>query len=231
MAYEGLNTQRRLKEKNWDGGPIFECGQACSCDMQGCANRVTQQPIDVAMCIERTTKGWSAKACVLIQRGQFVAQYAGELITSAEAATRLAEIDAAPGPTCHALLAVREFLPSRQACLRLNIDATRIGNVARFFNHSCDGGNLELFVVRAHGAFVPHIALFARREILPGEELTFSYGPPSAGQTTPDNQTGSACTSKSARVSKMNLPRMHKNPQRCLCGTSACLGFMPNSPV
>ncbi|KAK9864377.1 hypothetical protein WJX84_005207 [Apatococcus fuscideae] len=72
MAYEGLNTQRRLKEKNWDGGPIFECGQACSCDMQGCANRVTQQPIDVAMCIERTTKGWSAKACVLIQRGSSI---------------------------------------------------------------------------------------------------------------------------------------------------------------
>ena len=49
-------------------------------------------------------QGWGARTCVLIQRGQFVAQYAGELITSAEAARRLAEIDAAPGPTCHALL-------------------------------------------------------------------------------------------------------------------------------
>lgn len=30
---------------------------------------------------------------------------------------------------------VRETLPSGTACLRFNIDATRIGNIARFFNH------------------------------------------------------------------------------------------------
>ncbi len=47
---------------------------------------------------------------------------------------------------------------------------------------SCDGGNLELVVVRACGALIPHIALFAHRDIAAEEELTFSYGPPSAGQ-------------------------------------------------
>lgn len=30
---------------------------------------------------------------------------------------------------------VREVLPSGTASLRLNVDATRVGNVARFFNH------------------------------------------------------------------------------------------------
>lgn len=49
-------------------------------------------------------QGWGARACAPIQSGQFVAQYAGELITSTEAARRLSEIDADPGPTCHALL-------------------------------------------------------------------------------------------------------------------------------
>ena len=37
----------------------------------------------------------------------------------------------------HCLQAVREYLPSRQASLRLTIDATRVGNIARFFNHRC----------------------------------------------------------------------------------------------
>lgn len=32
---------------------------------------------------------------------------------------------------------VRENLPSGNAALRLNVDATRKGNVARFFNHRC----------------------------------------------------------------------------------------------
>lgn len=35
---------------------------------------------------------------------------------------------------CLDVQVVREVLPSG-ACLRLNIDATSIGNVARFFNH------------------------------------------------------------------------------------------------
>lgn len=45
------------------------------------------------------------------------------------------------------LQVVREYLHTG-ACLRLNIDATFRGNVARFFNHACDGGSLDLTVVR-----------------------------------------------------------------------------------
>eukprot|EP00198_Chlamydomonas_reinhardtii_P002420 XP_001691756.1 histone methyltransferase [Chlamydomonas reinhardtii] len=74
----------------------------------------------------------------------------------------------------HALLVVREVLPSGLA-LRLNIDATRLGNVARFFNHSCDGGCLLPVVVRRRGSLVPGVGLFARRDISVGEELTFPY--------------------------------------------------------
>ena len=54
--------------------------------------------------IHLCTQGWGARSCASIESGQFVAQYAGELVTSTEAARRLAEIDADPGPTCHALL-------------------------------------------------------------------------------------------------------------------------------
>jgi histone-lysine N-methyltransferase SETMAR len=38
---------------------------------------------------------------------------------------------------------VREVLPSGLA-LRSSIDATLVGNVARFLNHACDGGNLQV---------------------------------------------------------------------------------------
>lgn len=44
---------------------------------------------------------------------------------------------------------VREVLPSRTASLRISIDATRVGNVARFINHACDGGNLVPVLVGA----------------------------------------------------------------------------------
>ncbi|RVW90237.1 Histone-lysine N-methyltransferase SUVR3 [Vitis vinifera] len=75
-----------------------------------------------------------------------------------------------------ALLVVREHLPSGKACLRMNIDGTRIGNVARFINHSCDGGNLLTVLVRSSGALLPRLSFFASKNIQEDEELTFSYG-------------------------------------------------------
>lgn len=46
---------------------------------------------------------------------------------------------------------LREWLPSGTAAMRLNIDATKRGNLARFFNHSCGGGNLKLLLGRWAG--------------------------------------------------------------------------------
>jgi len=46
---------------------------------------------------------------------------------------------------------LREWLPSGTAAVRLNIDATHRGNLARFCNHSCDGGNVRLVLGRWAG--------------------------------------------------------------------------------
>ena len=94
------------------------------------------------------------------------------------------------------------MLPSGSASLRTNIDATRAGNAARFFNHDCGGGTLALTLVRCAGAPLPRAALFARRDLTRGAELTFRYGAPSAGD-------GGA------------------RQGRCACGAAACLGFLP----
>lgn len=56
------------------------------------------------------------------------------------------------------LQVIREHLYTG-SCLRLNIDATRRGNVARFFNHACDGGVLSIEVSRQRSPhLVTHIA-------------------------------------------------------------------------
>lgn len=119
-------------------------------------------------------------------------------MTTAEARQRLAEYDAAGGGA--ALLTVRQLLPSGSAAVRVSIDATRRGNVGRFFNHSCDGGNLEVVLVTSRGCLLPSFAFFARRDIPRGQEVTYSYGTPAATGAKP-----------------------------CCCGTAACLGFLPNN--
>lgn len=99
-----------------------------------------------------------------------------------------------------ALLVVREHLPSGKACLRINIDGTRIGNIARFINHSCDGGNLLTVLVRSSGTLLPRLCFFASRNIEEDDELTFSYG--------------------DIRMREKGLP--------CFCGSSCCFGVLPS---
>lgn len=131
----------------------------------------------------------------------------GELLTTAEARRRQTIYDklrSTQQSFSSALLVIREHLPSGQACLRINIDATRIGNVARFINHSCDGGNLSTVLLRSTGALLPRLCFFAARDIAAGEELSFSYGDV---RLTPG---------KSA-----------ENKLNCSCGSSCCFGTLP----
>ena len=126
----------------------------------------------------------------------------GEFLTTEEARRRQRIYDelASAGKLAPALIVIREHLPSRKACLRVNIDATKVGNVARFINHSCDGGNLHPVLVRSSGSLLPRLCFFAARDIVEGEELTFSYG--------------------DARVRPKGL--------LCFCGSSGCCGVLPS---
>lgn len=85
------------------------------------------------------------------------------------------------------------------------VDPTVLGNVGRYLNHSC-GPNLSVHPVRSSRR-VPHLALFARRDIRAGEELTFSYG-----------DAGGA-----------GGPEENKSSKKCLCGAEGCKGFLPAS--
>lgn len=183
-------------------GSLRECGANCLCGME-CANRKTQRGIRVRLKIVRDlNKGWGLHADQVLRRGEFICEYAGEFVTTKEARRRLHAYDelASTSKVSPALLVIREHLPSGKVCLRVNIDATGIGNVARFINHSCDGGNLMTVLVRNSGSFLPRLCFFAAADISDGEELTFSYG--------------------DARLRRKDSP--------CFCRKEACLGFLPS---
>lgn len=206
LAYDSNSRLRFLTDDLDEPGQIpsiWECGVTCSCSST-CHFRVTQKGLAVKVQVVKDhLKGWALRAAQHIARGSFVCEYAGELVTTAEAQIRQASYDRirrGGQKFVSALLVVREHLPSGSACLRINIDATRVGNVARFMNHSCDGGNLQPCIVRLTGLFIPKLAFFASKDILDGEELTFSYGDVDEGLQT----------------------------QLCFCGTDACKGFLPS---
>lgn len=181
---------------------MTECGPSCACELE-CANRSTQRGVSARLrVVKEERKGWGLRAAQFVRGGEFICEYAGELLTTAEARRRQQIYDelAAGGHFSSALLVVREHLPSGEACLRINIDATRVGNIARFINHSCDGGNLLTVLVRNTGALLPRLCFFASRDILDGEELLFSYG--------------------DAKLRPNGLP--------CHCGSACCFGTLPS---
>lgn len=183
---------------------VYECGPSCSCP-SACPNRVSQQdPCPSLLLCEYPGKGLGVKTCADLPVGTYVARYDGECITTTTARARLVGYDALGGG--HALLVIREQVSNSTVALRLNIDATNTDCLGKYFNHSCDGGNLVPVMVRMVGDLVPRVVFYARRDIAAGEELTFSYGPPQG-------------------------PVTFASQKRCMCNTTACQGYLPREDV
>ena len=142
-------------------------------------------------------RGWCVHAAAGIPHGQLVCHYVGEILDAHEARQRQLVQDAARA--ANYIMVVREYFSV--GSLTTAIDPTSRGNVGRFVNHACDGGNLEVRLLR-EGDDHPSAAFFAARHIAAGDELMYSYGSPTSGGSTP-----------------------------CLCGTAACLGTLPSDDV
>ncbi|KAK9899006.1 SET domain-containing protein [Cystobasidium minutum MCA 4210] len=57
-----------------------------------------------------------------------------------------------------------------------NIDAMKYGNIGRFFNHACSpNAYLRAVIIDDADDFKPILAVFAKKKIYPGEEITISY--------------------------------------------------------
>ena len=94
--------------------------------------------------------------------GDFVAEYVGELVSAAEGHRRGRAYDAR-GVSYLATL-------SRTTI----VDATRVGSRSKFINHSSDSPNLLMKLLSIGGTI--RAALFAARDLSPGEEVFFDYG-------------------------------------------------------
>ncbi|KAL5015146.1 hypothetical protein ScPMuIL_009416 [Solemya velum] len=106
-------------------------------------------------------------------------EYVGEVITNEEAERRGMEYDA----TGRTYLFDLDY---NDGDCPFTVDACNYGNVSHFVNHSCDP-NLEVYGVWINtlDPRLPRIALFSKRDIQKGEELTFDYM--MTGDTTEQN--------------------------------------------
>ncbi|KAI4332871.1 hypothetical protein L6164_017746 [Bauhinia variegata] len=196
---------------------VHECGPACKC-FPNCKNRASQTGLKFQMEVFKTNnRGWGLRTLDPIRAGTFVCEYAGEVIDRSKInqngegdeyvfdTTRnyssfkwnyeprlLEEVSSNDSSEDHTI-------PS------LIISAKKVGNVARFMNHSCTPNVFwQPVLYEENNQSFLHIAFFALRHVPPMTELTYDYG-----------------VSRSVHTGSSSTP---KGQKKCLCGSSKCRG-------
>lgn len=128
-------------------------------------------------------------------------EYIGEVIPLAEYKER-AKTTYKDDKHSYGVLLNKEFV----------IDARKMGNICRFINHACSP-NCELQEWKVNG--IPRLALYTKRSIQAGEELTYHYHFAEFGlpqicfcQTEDCKQF---IGSKTARLNEFKIPKLREN--------------------
>nr|DAD21781.1 TPA_asm: hypothetical protein HUJ06_023244 [Nelumbo nucifera] len=151
-----------------EGYLVYECNSMCSCD-KTCGNRVLQNGVRVKLEVFKTeNKGWAVRAGEAISRGTFVCEYIGEVLTDQEAKRR-SERYGYEG--CSYLYSIDPHINDinglTEGAVPCVIDATTLGNVSRFINHSCSPNLVSyLVLVESMDCQLAHIGLYASRNAL-----------------------------------------------------------------
>ncbi|XP_033831263.1 histone-lysine N-methyltransferase ASH1L [Periophthalmus magnuspinnatus] len=171
-GYETTTCNCRAPEEAKEKGCLDDClnrmsfaecsPSTCPCGDQ-CDNQHIQRH-EWVQCLERFRaegKGWGIRTKESLRSGQFIIEYLGEVVSEHEFRSRMME---------------QYFSHSGHYCLNLDsgmvIDSYRMGNEARFINHSCEP-NCEMQKWSVNGVY--RIGLFALKDITSGTELTYDY--------------------------------------------------------
>lgn len=105
---------------------------------------------------------WGLFALEYIGKDEFVIEYVGEIIRSVIADLREQRYEKIGIGSSYLFRIDQEFV----------VDATTIGSVARFINHSCEP-NCYAKIITAENQ--KHIVIYTKRPIEVGEEITYDY--------------------------------------------------------
>lgn len=199
----GLLVEEKLTEVN---SSILECNSCCGCG-ETCNNRLVQfGPNTNLVIFKHDLKGYGLKTNALIKRGEFICEYAGELISKEEARKRSHD------DKINYIFVLREHF-SNFSVTETFIDPTKIGNIGRYINHSCNPNTLVIPV--RIDSVIPRLAIFALCDIEAGEEITYDY----AGIVC--NLSGDIVSSECS---------LQNNKVLCLCGSNSCRKYLPYDP-
>ncbi|RMZ76412.1 hypothetical protein DV737_g4839, partial [Chaetothyriales sp. CBS 132003] len=213
---------------------ITECNENCGCSFTTCWNRVVHGGRTVPLEIfETATCGFGVRSSSPIIRGQFIDLYLGEVITQEELERR----EDAKEEGASSYVFSLDFFKSSPGQECYHVDGEYFGTAMRFVNHSCSPNARSFTVVRGQNTDkrVHHVAFFAIRDIIPGEEICIDYRNDSQvgvddadADSEEDVQSGLQQQSVTDLVDPRNLDRGERDGDnddglvRCQCGAANC---------
>ncbi|GMT22161.1 hypothetical protein PFISCL1PPCAC_13458, partial [Pristionchus fissidentatus] len=178
----------------WKGKEIanspVECTDDCDCDPEECGNRLVQKGRQHPVCVFYDhRKQWTLRTLATLDKGEFVGELTGEVLTSWEETMR---------PKSHYTMAMPEgrWLErndgkggvKKELHRALSIDASAMGNEMRFVSHSCvPNCDLTPVYVERSGKWYARMTFVTNRRIRYGEELTVDYFPRLHAKDTKQN--------------------------------------------
>lgn len=182
--------------------PIYECNKSCKCFGRFCGNRLVQFGSRKNLkIINAGEKGFGLTTSSRIKKGNFICEYAGEVISENEAKRRY-ETNKTLGKMNY-IFCINEHFGEKS--YKTFIDPSVFGNIGRYVNHSCEP-NCVLYPIRVN-FITPKLGIFAKTDIEESVEITFDYG-------IQDSITSDDLTS---RIS-------------CLCNAQNCRKYLPYCP-
>jgi len=152
---------------------VMECNPSCRCSPELCMNRVLQQRSKVHLCIYHslTKSGWGVKTLDFVQKGSFICEYLGEVITDPQLAESIGKQYDLSGESYLFDLDAYGVDDS----VMFTVDPKRKGNVSKFINHSCEPNLVQISIGTINSPLFHRVAFFAARNLFPNEELGFNY--------------------------------------------------------
>ena len=176
----------------------YECNSNCLCKEFNCENKKVTKGLLIQLEVQFINKkGFGVFTKENIIKDSFICNYIGEIIQKDIAEKKIN--DNYSNKRENYIIKACEDYGSLSTVIY--IDAEVKGNVARFFNHSCNP-NIYLDIVRTDN-FIPNLSFFALRDILVDEELTFCYN-------------------------NRNSDDYNQSYKKCECGSEKCKIFLPS---
>ncbi|NP_001105193.2 uncharacterized protein LOC542090 [Zea mays] len=197
---------------------VYECGPSCKCPPT-CHNRVGQHGLKFRLQIFKTkSMGWGVRTLEFIPSGSFVCEYIGEVLEDEEAQKRTNdEYLFAIGHNYYDKSlweGLSRSIPSLQKGpgkddeneTGFAVDASEMGNFAKFINHNCTPNIYAQNVLYDHEDIsVPHIMFFACDDIRPNQELAYHYN---------------------YKIDQVHDANGNIKKKKCLCGSVECDGWL-----